>query len=365
MVNGWGILNLETNSTYDDWTQMYAAGMAEGYLTGNRIYDHAANVMDILFGDKSQFLGEVPSAVIDFMSEQETWVENNISKDNTDTMYQVGSIFQQYQGLKAGYSYSGAKPLTDFHFQVLNGLGDLFQIIPAVVPNTRIDWLKKTQEEAELLYAKRTHCSALIKVTGNLTDLIYGHSSLFEFSHTNRIYKYYNFRLQAPTTATTLQSFSSYPGYLESLDDFYMMDSGLGMTQTSNDVMDQKLLDKIKPQSLLAWQRVRLANVMAKTGKQWAHYFDTHPSGTYVNQYMIVDFKLFEPGRPLNENLLWVIEEIPGLILSEDVTQQLERGYWPSYNIPYFKQIWSMSGYEAMYNKTDNTYWTYDLAPRA
>jgi len=36
---------------------------------------------------------------------------------------------------------------------------------------------------------------------------------------------------------------------------------------------------------------------------------------------------------------VWVAEQIPGLTLAKDVTQTLERGYWPSYNVPYFREV--------------------------
>jgi hypothetical protein len=54
---------------------------------------------------------------------------------------------------------------------------------------------------------------------------------------------------------------------------------------------------------------------------------------------MILDLNLFTPGKELPAGLLWVAEQIPRLIASADVTQQLARGYWPSYNIPYFQQV--------------------------
>ncbi len=37
--------------------------------------------------------------------------------------------------------------------------------------------------------------------------------------------------------------------------------------------------------------------------------------------------------------------QIPGLVVSGDVTQDLERGYWPSYNVPYFPEVsWGSPG---------------------
>lgn len=57
------------------------------------------------------------------------------------------------------------------------------------------------------------------------------------------------------------------------------------------------------------------------------------------NQYMVVDYKLFSPGQPLVPNTLWVVEQIPGLVVGSCLTLQLERGYFPSYNIPNFAQV--------------------------
>ena len=59
------------------------------------------------------------------------------------------------------------------------------------------------------------------------------------------------------------------------------------------------LTNSISSESLLAWQRVRVANQMAKNGKEWADYSMRENSGTYNNQYMVIDTNLFEYGKPL------------------------------------------------------------------
>jgi len=87
-------------------------------------------------------------------------------------------------------------------------------------------------------------------------------------------------------------------------------------------------------------------------------------SGTYNNQYMIIDQKLFTPKQPLLPDTLWVMEQIPGLVVGADVTRELERGYWSSYNVPYFIEIYNKSGYPAV-AKRSGTDVTYQLAPRA
>ena len=39
---------------------------------------------------------------------------------------------------------------------------------------------------------------------------------------------------------------------------------------------------------------VRIANLMADTGAAWASLIGTHNSGTYTNQYIVVDLKRFQ-----------------------------------------------------------------------
>lgn len=75
--------------------------------------------------------------------------------------------------------------------------------------------------------------------------------------------------------------FVSSAGFLESLDDFYILSSGLILLQTTNSVYNKTLLKLVVPQSLLAWQRVRVANMMANDGRQWAEIFSNYNSGKW------------------------------------------------------------------------------------
>eukprot|EP00483_Globobulimina_turgida_P001708 UN01710 len=165
-------------------------------------------------------------------------------------------------------------------------------------------------------------------------------------------------------TATSQMSFSSYPGYLESLDDFYLMDSGLAMLQTTNSIPNNTVYDLVTPYSLYAWQRVRIANALSKTGEEWYKNVANQNSGTYNNQYMIINYALFKPNEPLADNFLWVIEQMPGLVAGQDMTDIVERGYWGSYNVPAIEEIYIRSGYPGLVEKFGPQE-SYDLAPRA
>lgn len=70
-------------------------------------------------------------------------------------------------------------------------------------------------------------------------------------------------------------------GFLVSLDDFYLLGSGLMMTQTTNNVFNSSLFSAITTKSLLAWQRVRLAHSLAHSGEEWAKIFAMFNSGEW------------------------------------------------------------------------------------
>jgi hypothetical protein len=59
---------------------------------------------------------------------------------------------------------------------------------------------------------------------------------------------------------------------------------------------------------------------------------------------MVLDLKRFQPRRQLQEGLLWVAEQLPGIVEAADMTQVLARGYWPSYNVAFFPNIYDMAG---------------------
>jgi len=147
-----------------------------------------------------------------------------------------------------------------------------------------------------------------------------------------------------------------------SLDDFYILGSGLIMLQTTNSVFNQTLIKQVVPESLFAWQRVRIANMMADSGKAWAETFSKCNSGkytfmwtlrermcsfppsrpfsfpnracdslfsylgTYNNQYMVLDLKKVKLRKSLDDGALYIVEQIPTLVEYSDQTNVLRKG---------------------------------------
>jgi hypothetical protein len=318
----------------------------------------------------SEFFGSKPppAKLGPWLDEQESWMAEQIKTHASDPYWQtVNLVVQQYEGLIAGYQATAdpSHPLKRFDFQVLNGVGDLLDLMSVITPQNELkDPLTMPTEEFERMQFKRGMCSAIVKVTGDYSEMFASHSSWFTYSAMSRIYKHYYFNLNESFIAARKVSFSSYPGFLESLDDFYLMDSGLAMIQTTNSVFNQSLYSLVVPQSLLAWHRVKVANFLAHDGPEWYNAVKQYNSGTYNNQYDVIDYNKFTPGQPLVPNTLFVVEQIPGLVVGGDVTHELERGYFPSYNVPYWELIYNLSGYPAVVKQHGPDY-SYQLAPRA
>ncbi|XP_066120629.1 phospholipase B-like 1 [Saccopteryx bilineata] len=357
---GWGILEIKAgygSQSLSNELIMFVAGFLEGYLTAPHMYDHFINLYPQLITKPS-----VVDKVQKFMEKQEQWTRDNIRDYQDDPLWRhTGYVMAQMDGLYLGAmkkaKLKGVKPMTLFQVQFLNAVGDLLDLIPSLSPtkNFSLNFFKRWD---------MGHCSALIKVLPGFENIYFAHSSWYTYAAMLRIYKHWDFNIKDEDTSSSRLSFSSYPGFLESLDDFYILSSGLVLLQTTNSVYNKTLLKLITPQSLLAWQRVRVANMMASDGRQWAEIFSKYNSGTYNNQYMVLDLKKVKLRRSLDTGTLYIVEQIPSYVACSEQTDVLRKGYWPSYNIPFHEKVYNWSGYPMLVQKLGLDY-SYDLAPRA
>jgi hypothetical protein len=321
----------------------YFCGYAEGFLTYQDIYN-------VLGGGISGF-GTTPEMLV--------WIEQNIlylqniaaqpepyTPDgivSPKTAKAVKRFIQQLQGLADGVTAAvgtaqNGQPtynLTDMF--ILNYNPELMDIMIATQPTA-----EATQKAVELAYSKRTnqHCSAMIKMTND--DIYFTHDTWSEFSSMYRQYKTYDFEVSV--------SFSSYPGSISSVDDFYHISNGMAVMETTNTQANTTLTQLyVLPNTIPEFMRVMAANVWASSAPEWSTIFLDNNSGTYCNQYMVLDMNLVPapvtPSTVLPPNTFWVIEQLPGpYSVAADQTALLNaQRYWGSYNIPFYKQVNVMS----------------------
>ena len=243
-ASGFGELNVATSGAYTDAEQLFAGGFLEGALTAPQIYLHSINMLAWIAGN---FGGAPPPpAYKAFFDAQDAWSRAQVAANASLRWQGMGLILAQFDGLRAGYAAVAPadQQLTEYTFQQMNAIGDLLDLIPALSPGEAIakpwNWEDQTPEEILDRARKVNHCSGLFAVTGNLSDIFWGHSAWFTYMGTNRFMKHYSFATTTPGVVGKQMSFSSYPAYLSSLDDFYITwSTKLIMVETTNGIYNK------------------------------------------------------------------------------------------------------------------------------
>jgi hypothetical protein len=391
---GYGLLWLSSNPSFPDPVQVEAAGYLEGWISVKSIALSFQN----FWNDDFNGTGPVPRLnqfTVDNLAFTQALVKGiDYNHPKADFVWQynaqVGLVMKQFNGILNGYNDNrGSYPvLTALQLHLLNMDGDMDDLLPAFNPRgsfsrkrtrpTTPSQESNTQQEHEQddpdmdlsperlkFIETHMHCSSLVKLSADGQELFAAHEMWSSFSQMIETYKSYNFPLTLASTKSKKVSFSSYPGYISSEDDFYITDSGFTVMETTNAIMNMSLYDRLTPQTLMSWIRVVVANRMAQNGSDWARIFAIHNSGTYNNQWIIIDYNLFTPGQPLKDNTLWILEQAPGFTEAADVTSVLrQQSYWPSYNIPYFPDMYVITGNQAAWQKYGDV-WSYQRTPRA
>lgn len=345
LSTGWDTLDIRGNSSHNATEIARAIGFIEGTLTADRCVDWYYNVASpngsmAVSPAGLAYLAENMNAMAHMMTTQPV---------DTDPFWKnVQLSWLQVQGIIAGAVQASGGALNATQAYALSAMGDLGDILNfADTERQAFDPTKLEPRKFIEWFVKSSHCSALVKLTPNMENLFFGHATWANYNMMSRIFKsiQFNFPLGTLGVVANTVTYSSWPGALTSIDDFYFTDSGLGVMETSLSIFNFSVYSACKPTQLLSFVRSSVANRMATNGSHWADLFGRLNSGTYNNQWLVVDLKRFFPGDDLHSGLLTIVEQLPGIIRSGDMTQILAFGYYPSYNIPYFKEIFDLAGY--------------------
>ncbi|XP_051888321.1 putative phospholipase B-like 2 [Pristis pectinata] len=367
-TTGWSYLELTTNGTYDDSIQAYAAGVVEAEVTRPYIYMHWMNTLFRYCGP-FKYQTAYCDKLKNYIETNLAWVEENLAEiplanDNKAYWHQVQLALLQLQGLEDGYNDHilfptgklNIQPYGLILFQMSGDLEDLENVF--------------NKSDRSKMFGSGS-CSALIKLLPGNKELLVSHDTWSNYQTMLRIIKKYKLSFKSfpggDIIPGEVQAFSSYPGTIFSGDDFYVLSSGLVTLETTIGNNNAQLWNFVKPVgSVMEWLRNIVANRLATSGAEWAAIFKKFNSGTYNNQWMIVDYNFFTPGQlDINKNLLTLLEQIPGQIVIADKTDELmQSGYWASYNIPYFEEIFNASGKLALF-KEYGDWFSYNKSPRA
>ncbi|VDP64253.1 unnamed protein product [Schistosoma curassoni] len=130
-------------------------------------------------------------------------------------------------------------------------------------------------------------CSALIKIVDN--NVYLSHVTWSTYSIMLRVLKHYNFPWKTVNRTDSQKipgfaiTFSSYPTFTSSVDDFYLTSANLTITETTNNVYNDSLWNIVRNgsrNSVFTFIRGMVASRLAKTGDEWIAYFKYNNSGT-------------------------------------------------------------------------------------
>ncbi|EAN81944.1 putative lysosomal/endosomal membrane protein p67 [Trypanosoma cruzi] len=368
LQNGWDVVNAEADKeflhsgpieTRDEMLRIayQAMGYGEGYTTQKRMEAQLNNSF-LGKGGLNEILASSPEAV--------KWIQEHVEyMDTADAVdaygRQLKNLLALLDGMVAGYNArvgAGGVLLNRTWLFYLNFLAEIGDVVASVSSQNTIAGLRETNPRHFL----DLHCSALVKVTEY--DIYFSHATWSSFNSMLRQYKTYRVEHRTVTM-------SSYPGMIHSIDDWYMTSERLAVMETTNGIYNDSLYAYLNPKTVSEFLRVMIANFLATDSPSWVKYFSLNNSGTYNNQWMVLNMAaVANPKTPMPANTFWVAEQLPGStyplgVTAADMTEHLNKyGYWASYNIPYFENVYEISGYLKK-EKEFGDYFSYTNCSRA
>ncbi|CAH8829392.1 unnamed protein product [Trichobilharzia szidati] len=362
-TTGWSSLTVSTSSEFPDFLQAYWAGFLETNLTLSLTDAMWINTVRDMC---STPLSESCKKLQKYLTENMVYMlEEAYKNSNHDPYwYQVALQLWQIKGMLDAYNEKFISTSDKLNEGYLNELtnevmgiyllqinGDFGDLLSALSLPT----LQYGLNELGHPYTMSTSCSVLFKMVKN--NVYMSHVTWTSYSMMLRVLKHYNFpwkmvnSTNSPKIPGYAITFSSYPTFTSSVDDFYVTSAKLVITETTNTVHTDKLWPIVRDgsrNSVFTFIRSMVASRLATTADEWISYFKRKNSGTYNNQWMVFDAKRW----PADKGSLMIAEQLPGIVESLDVTNILKsQTYWASYNLPYIRDIYVMSGTEDMAKK--------------
>ena len=368
-VDGWSYLSVWSNKSFPDAHQAYAAGYVEAALTHARIWEFASNKEGLSSG-WSKKLAAFIEANFEFMAEQ--IAAHPVTTGATPSAevawwHQVDLMLQQLNGLRDGYRAAcpPERMLSNATLLTLSLHSDMDTLCP-------LFGCTSVPSQHRPRVSGRGHCSAIVKLIDTDTPELYtAHTTWTGYEDMTRVYKMYDFAFTEAGGHTRL-AFSSYPGNLFSTDDWYVTSHNLAVLETTIDNHNASLWQHVTPRTVMTWIRTMVANRLARDGPSWASVFSRWNSGTYNNEFHIVDYKLFDSSVAaavarrgaagssvrsdavehtlhLLPHVLTIVDQMPGSVEVADRSEWLERiGFWASYNRPGLPATFGKANYTAM-----------------
>ncbi|XP_072949118.1 putative phospholipase B-like lamina ancestor [Epargyreus clarus] len=388
-TTGWYVLEVETDGSYPDEIQAYAAGVVEGALTSYLIHTHLENTIRAKCED--QPLEKQCEKLRDALDKSvNIWKSHAADKGATDPFWHhVSLYYAQISGMYTGWKYGIMRSQNEYEADI----SDLF-------------WLNSVAEVAEIQHKLNISLedtpvsrlpglsSAFLRIVndtnedGTTTKKLYVAQNVAgSYSSMTRIMKRYKLNYHrtskdtAPAPGVTVE-FTGYPGSITSQDEFYVVkgeNHRMVVSGTTLKNYNSKLWKDVNiTEQIPIGPRITAANHLATNVSSWGRTLATYNSGTACKQWLVVDYNKFDhlhnspntdavpkthkkeyatevivnkesdikhtivhrAGNGRAKGLLWLIEQVPGRTHSADLSDAfLDKTYWATHGLPFFKDI--------------------------
>lgn len=340
---------------------MYCAGFVDTFSSHERVAESFRLFKEVelynVTGDK-WIREDWPAAYTQWITEHIRYLRRMTTNPADEYWERTRLILAQVDGLLDGFNAkaTGADRMTEVDMWLLQAQGDLADI-PWSLYSKEPTGLPLKDPEFTL------HCTAMVSLMPDYSDLFFAHDTWSDVRELHAVLKEYN--LNIPEFKAKRVTISTRTGHLSSIDDFYTNDAGLLVFETTLHNFNETATALIKPESVLTWLRAYHAMFATDNGKDWTDHFIKYNSGTYNNEYVVVDMNKFTPGKKpeTNSGLVWMIEQLPGAYHAEEQTERLiTNGFIQSINTPYFEEMFNYAMYPEQQKKDPKkaSFWSFD-----
>jgi hypothetical protein len=339
-ATGWDelIVNI-SDPLLSDYEKCRKLGYEEGFVTPYEWTEAMYwNWMESEFGpDHGDYL---PSEVTDFMINQMNYVKERAETFTLVPYWKmIWCVVEQYEGMYQGYkdqcTKASKEPLDrDGQLAAISYLGDLEDIIEKFKPSSE---------------GKSMDCTIIV-APSNDGDILFAHNTHNKYGlMNNRVFKHLEIHFTGELkniAKTHYWRFSSWPLDLESKDDFFILSSGLIVAETSLLVFNHEVYEDIEYESVPMFIRAIASHYLSDDIETWFKSFTKENSGTHMAEWIILDQK--RTGQDTWQ--IGILDSIPLLQHWRDITSEFNaKGYWASYNTPFFEDILNRLGYSFTY----------------
>ncbi len=391
-LTGWDKLHIKTFSGANPIIQCWTAGFIEGLLSSKEIYYYYENIHVFFHGQKNvmdeikKFYSKVDEKLKRVINEEAFEKLKNTSTENETLHWSyIACLHSQLNGLTEGYNLVADKnkKLTLLDFYLINSegnFGDLKAFMKIndmkIDPNSKFNSpenLKKVynMDNIDKIWKRilrEGHCSAITKIVENddgTLDMISGHNTWSEYCEMMRTLKFMDWAFEGNNQVVGMKprklNYSSYPGVLFSGDDFYELESKVVLLQTTLSALNRFIykgildVDKYIPEFI----RIMTTNLISESGAEWAENYSSYVNHMYLTQWLVLDYKVLEKinkdRKASKENflkesgnykgLLYLVEEVPGSIKKEDMTEKLLKNkFYGSFNLAFYPEHQELLG---------------------